>query len=58
MAMATLRVHYEPINSTYPKECECVVEFLLFLCKRRCTVHLGIWFENRGKMCVFGIFGL
>ena len=43
LAMLTLGVHYEPLNSNSTWKCECVVEFLLVYCKDNCTVHFGIW---------------
>ena len=43
--MLTLSVHYEPLNSNSPKKCERVVKFLLFFCKRLCTMALGIRFK-------------
>ena len=42
LVMVTLRAHCEPLNSNWSKNCECVVEFLFFSCRRLCTVNFGI----------------
>ena len=43
LAMLTLSLHCEHLNSNQPEKCECVVEFLLFYKKRHCTGRFGIW---------------
>ena len=54
LAMLTLRVHYEPLNSNWSQECECIVEFLFFSYNRLCTVNFRIreeigWCRTKGE---------